>query len=186
MSSCEEKSFIKAWSKSNPETRANRYASDLLMPEVMFKKSAETIRRVDFNSVRTLAQIFKMSLTASAIRLVERGPLPAMLICSSPTEIEWTAKGSETKRLWPQRPTSGTYAHDILAGGDREASGDVAASAWFDHPLAERYQVHEHSVRGFGDLVLSLLWWRNETMLIKMDEYEERRDARRSDDRWDR
>lgn len=186
MSSCEEKSFIKEWSKSNPETRANRYASDLLMPESMFKKSAETLRRIDFTSVRTLAQIFKMSLTATAIRLVERGPLPAMLVCSSPSGIEWTAKGNETKRLWPKSPTPETYAHDILAGGDREASGDVPASAWFDHPLAERYQIQEHSVRGFSDLVLSLLWWRNETMLIKLDEYEERRDSRRSDDRWER
>jgi Zn-dependent peptidase ImmA (M78 family) len=182
MSSCEEKSFVKEWSKSNPETRANRYASDLLMPEAMFKKSANVLRRIDFNSVRSLAQVFKMSLTATAIRLVERGPLPAMLVCSSSVGVEWAAKGAETKRLFPQSPTPETYAHDILTGGDREASGDVAASAWFDHPLAERYDIHEHSIRGYADLVLSLLWWRNETMLIKLDEYEERRDARRSDD----
>ena len=30
--SCEEAVFIQQWSKFNPETRANRYASDLLMP----------------------------------------------------------------------------------------------------------------------------------------------------------
>lgn len=181
MSSCEENVFVKEWSKHNPETRANRYSSDLLMPEAMFKRQANSLRRIDFNTVKALAKIFRMSLTATAIRLAERGPLPAMLVCSSQTGVEWSAKGDETKRLWPQKPTPETYAHDILNGGEREASGDVMASAWFDHPLAERYQVHEHSIHAFGDLVLSMLWWQNETMLIKLDEYEERRDTRRTD-----
>ncbi len=104
-----------------------------------------------------------------------------MLICSSAAGLEWSVRGSETKRLWPQKPNPDTYAYDILNGTDDEASGDVLASAWFDHPLSERYQVHEHSVRAYNGLLLTLLWWRNETMLVKLDDYEEERDARRSD-----
>jgi hypothetical protein len=57
----------------------------------------------------------------------------------------------------------------------------VQADAWFDHPIADQYHLHEHSLRGFADPVLTLLWWRRENMLSDIDEIEERKDARRSD-----
>ena len=80
-----------------------------------------------------------------------------------------------------RQPGPYSYAYDVLSGGREEGSGDVPASAWFDHPIAGRYTIHEDSIRGFQDLVLSLLWWRDESMLIALDEYEESREARRSD-----
>jgi Zn-dependent peptidase ImmA (M78 family) len=183
--SCEENLFVREWSKNNPETRANRYASDLLMPVAMFKPRATDLNRVDFDAVRSLARAFTTSLTATAIRLVEHGPRPAILVCSSPAGIEWSIPGEGTKPLWPQRPGPDTYAHDVLNGREDEASGDVLASAWFDHPIADRYHLNEHSIRAYQGLVLSLLWWPNETMLIALDEYEEERAARRSDS-WHR
>jgi hypothetical protein len=179
--SCEENVFLKDWSKNNPETRANRYASDLLMPVAMFKPRAATLKQIDFNAVKALATAFKMSLTATAIRLVDHGPLPAMLVCTSAAGVQWSVRGDGTKSLWPQEPGPETYAYDVLNGNQHEALGDVPASAWFDHPIADRYQVHEHSIQSYQGLVLSLLWWRIETMLIKLDDYEEEQDARRSD-----
>jgi hypothetical protein len=179
--SCAEGVFLREWSKHNPETRANRYASDLLMPVRMFKPRASALKRIDFNSVKSLAKIFTTSLSATAIRLVEHGPLPAMLICSGIDRVEWFVRSDGTKRLWPQHPSPATYAYDILHETREEGSGDVSASAWFDHPIADRHQIHEHSVRAYQGLVLSLLWWRNEGMLIAFDEDEEERDARRAD-----
>jgi hypothetical protein len=38
-------------------------------------------------------------------------------------------------------------------------------------PLADRYEVHEHSIRAYGGLTLSLLWWKDETILIALEEY---------------
>jgi hypothetical protein len=72
----------------------------------------------------------------------------------------------------------------LLRGGEESrAEGDISASAWFDLELAERYYIHEHSIRtSFGD-VLSMLWWKDERMLIALDEDEERQAARRSDER---
>jgi Zn-dependent peptidase ImmA (M78 family) len=182
--SCEENIFVKAWSNANPETRANRYASNLLLPLSMFKPRAATCRTIDFNAVRELCKVFATSLTATAIRLVEHGPLPSMLICSSEGGIEWSVRSAETKRLWPLAPGPDTYASDVLRGQE-DCVGDVSASAWFDHPLADRFHVHEHSIRGYKGLVLSLLWWQDESMLIAVDEYEERLDARKSaGSRW--
>jgi IrrE N-terminal-like domain len=179
--SCDEAIFIRQWSKQNPETRANRYASDLLMPAAMFKPRAAALKRVDFATVKTLAKVFATSLTATAIRLVEHGPLPAILVCASSEGVEWFVRQSGIKSLWPQRPVPETYAYDVLTGREDEGSGEVRASAWFDHPIADRHLIHEQSIRAYQGLVLSLLWWRDETMLIDLDDYEEERDSRRSD-----
>jgi hypothetical protein len=177
---CAESVFIKEWSNQNPETRANRYASELLMPLGMFKPRCASLRRIDFEVVKSLAKVFNTSLTATAIRLVEHGPLPAILVCSRRGGSEWMAKKRDIK-LWVQQPGPYSYAYDVLNGSSQEGLGDVPASAWFDHPIAAHHNIHEHSMRGFQDLVLSLLWWRDESMLIELDEYEERQDSRRSD-----
>jgi len=177
---CDEKTMLNEWSKFNPETRANRYASDLLMPDAMFRPKAAVIRSVDFDAVKILARVFETSLTATAIRLVERGPLPSMLVCSGVNGVEWFV-GDRAKPLLPMNPGPNTFAHDVLHGGETEASGEVLASAWFDHEITGRYQLQEHAIRGFQDRVLSLLWWKNEKMLLELDDYEERRAARRSD-----
>lgn len=179
---CDEKIMLNEWSKFNPETRANRYASDLLMPDVMFKPRASAIRSVDFDTVKILAHAFETSLTATAIRLVERGPLPSMLVCSSMNGVEWFV-GERAKPLRPMNPGPDTFAHDVLHDGETEASGEVLASSWFDHEITDRYQIKEHAIRGFEGRVLSLLWWKDEKMLLDLEDYEERRAARRSDDR---
>jgi hypothetical protein len=100
---------------------------------------------MDFDAAKSLAKTFTTSLTATAIRLVEHGPLPAMLVCSSRSGIEWSIRGDGVKRLWARSPSPNTYAYDILHDLEDDASGDVDASAWFDHPVAEGSYVHEHS-----------------------------------------
>jgi hypothetical protein len=185
--SCEERQFVQDWSKSNPESTANQYATDLLLPIELFKPATVKLRVINLAAASELARQFQMGLTATAIRLVEHGPLPAMLICYSSTGREWFSRNRDlSKQLWPVSvPGPNTYAHDLLhAGEDSTGEGDVSAGAWFDHEIAERYYVHEHSMRtSYGD-VLSMLWWKDERMLIALDEFEERQACRRSDERW--
>ena len=64
--------------------------------------------------------------------------------------------------------------------------GAVDASVWFDHPAATGFGVEEHSIRIRQGNVLSLLWWKDEDMLIKIEEFEDKRAARRSDSRLER
>ena len=185
--SCEERQFVQDWSKGNPEARANRFASDLLLPVQIFKPLAAKLKIIDLSSAGNLGTTFQMSLTSTAIRLVEHGPLPAMLICYSAQGREWFVRNPDvSKSLWPvNAPTSDSYAFDLLRGSEEtEGKGEVSAAAWFDHELTERYYVHEHSMRtGYGD-VLSMVWWKDERMLIAIDEHEDRQAARRSDERW--
>jgi Zn-dependent peptidase ImmA (M78 family) len=187
--SCNEQGFVQNWSKNNPESRANSYASDLLLPVSIFKPLAAPSKSITLTVASELATRFQMSLTATAIRLVEHGPLPAMLVCYSASGREWFVRNPDTsKQLWPMKaPTRESYAYDLLHGSEESsAEGDVSAGAWFEHDLADKYYIYEHSIRTtFGD-VLSMLWWKDERMLLAIDDHEEREDARRSDDRFRR
>jgi len=184
--SCQEAQFFKERSTSNPESRANRYASDLLLPTSLFQPAAQEFRSMDFDTVRTLAETFSTSLTATAIRLVEHGPLPTMLVCYGDVRREWFVRGSIPEQLWPPNiPAQNTYAFDLLKRSvPGELRGEVCAKAWFDHTIAQNYYIQEHSIRTIYG-VLSLLWWKNESMLTHLEEYEEKQAARRSDHRWE-
>jgi hypothetical protein len=185
---CQESQFVREWQRHNPESRANSYAGDLLLPLALFKPRAASFKTMTLDAVKSLAETFNTSLTATAIRLVEYGPFSTMLACFSDAGREWFVRGSGVpERLWPpHNPPSGTYAFDLFKRPrERELTGEVQANAWFDHPLAARHYIHEHSLRtSYGD-VLALLWWKNEQMLIEIDEYEETQASRRSDRRWE-
>lgn len=184
---CAYENYVHGWWAVNPETRANRFASDLLLPLSMFQPHAYRMP-VTFESVRNLADTFKMSLTATAIRLVEHGGLPAMLVCNSPQKKEWFVASSEVKgRLWPLvRPGQGATALSLLREvSEHKGPTDVRSDHWINHPRADRYWIKEDSLRLKEGTVLSLLWWEDEQQLLDLDEYEERMGSRRSDGRAD-
>ncbi len=184
--SCKEEQFVQEWSRHNPESRANRYASDLLLPTSLFLPKASTFKRMDFDVVSNLAKYFNTSLTATTIRLVECGPFLTMLVCYSAANREWFVRNPNVpEQLWPpQKPGLKTYAFALLkAGKQRDCRGEVPAEAWFEHRCAENYYIYEHSFRtSYGD-VLTLLWWGSEEMIIDVENYEERKANRRSDNR---
>ncbi len=170
--------------ESNPETLANRYASDLLLPNFMFEPRA-TNRPMTFATVSDLAAVFDTSLTATAIRLIDLGSFPAILVCSSRSKVEWFCRGSDVpKSLWPQVPGRTTFASDLFKGlGCGETAGEVSSDQWFSS--VRRHEVHEDSRRHGPDTVLTLLSWKNEDPLIEIQEEDDRRQDRRSDWRTD-
>jgi hypothetical protein len=186
---CDYESYVRGWWAANPETRANRFASDLLLPLSMFQPRARGLP-VTFASVRTLADEFNMSLTSTAIRLVEHGGLPSMLICNGPQKKEWFVASPELNgRLWPvARPTQGSVALSLLDNvNENKGPTDVRCDHWINHPRADQYWIKEDSLRLKEGSVLSLLWWEEEKQLLDLDDYEEGLGNRRSDARtnWD-
>lgn len=169
---CAEKLFASEWTDDNPERRANRYATDLLLPKSMFEPRAKN-KEITFATVQELADTFQMSLTATAIRLVELGSFPAMLVCNEPGRRCWFFRGSDVPHALFPRDTPGAYtsAYDLLRGSTSgEGSADVAADGWIDHRDARQYTVREDSIKiGFG-FVLTLLWWKDERQLLDLDE----------------
>lgn len=171
---CTEQVLAQEWAEDNPERRANQYAADLLLPEAMFRARARN-REITFATVRELAETFQASLTATAIRLVDFGSFPAMVACNDQGRRRWFRRGPDVPGvLWPRERVSPlTVAHDILSG-QATAPGptDVPADAWFEHREARRYSVREDSVWVTEDLVLTLVWWKDESQLVDLEEDE--------------
>ena len=186
---CDEQMFVREWSIDNPEKRANRFASDLLIPAKMFRPLSKSLP-ITFASVQLLADIFKMSLSATAIRLVEYGSYPAMLICNSAVGREWyVASSTVERRLWPvDRPGQVTQAAALLNRRPQaEGPQDIRADHWIKNFRADRYWIKEDSILWTDQSVLSLIWWEDESQLIDLDNFEEESGSWRSDkkENWD-
>ncbi len=180
---CKNERFVRDWSADNPETRANKFASDLLLPAKMFRARLHR-QPVTFETVRALAEVFCTSLTATAIRLVDYGDLPAVLVCNSPRRREWFVCSSEVRHkvyLEP-RPQPGSIAEAMFRGDISDIDPrDVRSDAWFTHRNAQNYWVHEDSLQLSDGSVLSLLWWKDERQLVHIDNELYARGAWRSD-----
>lgn len=175
---CTDRELEGYWADDHPERRANRYAADLLLPRRLFQARARGMVPT-FDCARELARTFTTSITATAIRLVELGPYPAMLIASDHSGRCWFAASDVVpKQLWPRKkPGAGSTAAKLIDGRLSKSPTtptDVDADDWFEHHDARRYVVREDSIASYGGLVLSLLWWKDESQLLALrDDREE-------------
>lgn len=181
---CSKTQISSAWAGNNPETRANRFASDLLLPLSMFVPLAKG-RPITLETVAYLTTVFKMSRTATAIRLVNHGSFPSMLIRYESGQRKWfIPSGDEIPRsLFPaERPQPNSIAADLIADKQSDSkSGDVRADRWFDRDRANEYYVRESCFKTGADSMTVILWWEDEQQLIDIEVEEERRASRRSD-----
>lgn len=154
----------------NREAMANRYAADLLLPVFLFKPAAATLE-MTFDSVDTLTNSFQTSATATAIRLVDYGPYPAMLVCYNTSGRCWFTRGPDVpETLWPVRELpQQTYAFDLLFD-DKPYPTPVLSDAedWIDHRSSHDHTIVEHGIKIASDTVLVMLWWRDEEQLTNL------------------
>lgn len=77
----------------SPETEANDFAAELLMPEIMFKpKCSESLPNL--NHIQNWAEEFQTTLTATALRYIQFCPYRCAIVFSKDDTIKW-AKGTE-------------------------------------------------------------------------------------------
>ncbi|MBS1962320.1 MAG: ImmA/IrrE family metallo-endopeptidase [Bdellovibrionales bacterium] len=167
--SCENETFLKQWGTTNPEMTANRFAADLLLPRAMFQTRSKGTP-ITWASVKTLAKIFRTSLTATAIRLAELGELPGMLVCSSRGRREWFVRGRGVPdAFWPHEMIRNGSKASVLSNGrvGGTASGDVGADEWINRPDSDEFNIFEDSWKVTDSSTLSLLWWKNEYQIVK-------------------
>lgn len=172
---CTEKQLVTGWSGDNPERRANRFAADLLMPTYLFAPAAKD-KEMTFATVRELCQSFETSITATAIRLVETGSFPAMVVCTTSAGIKWKSLPRDLASAIELRDQPGKYtnAAELLIGREAEVNPvEVEASDWLTTPRSKDYSIIEDSKLIYKDTVLSLLWWKDERQLIDLDAEEE-------------
>lgn len=172
---CTEKQLVTGWSGDNPERRANRFAADLLMPTYLFAPAAKN-KEMTFTTVRELCQSFETSITATAIRLIETGSFPAIIVCSTSAGIKWKSRPRDLPSAIELRHQPGKYTNavELLLGKDPEVNPvEVEASDWLSTPRSKRYSIVEDSMLIYQDTVLSLLWWKDEQQLIDLERDED-------------
>lgn len=155
------------WYGTDKESLANQFAADLLLPAAMFKPRA-CRRDATLVTARELADEFQTSLTAAALRLVDHGSWPCMVVVHSAEGLVWhKATRGIDGRLWPCKQLDPySFAYDLLKG-DKTGTGQglVDADTWINHPGAGHYEIIESSILTSRERVLTLLWWKNERMI---------------------
>lgn len=155
------------------EREADGYAADLLLPRYLLKPILREYPKLNFQTIRAVADIFNTSPAASAIRLVETGHAPAVLVCHGPQGRKWfTASLGVPDRWFPQKALDReSSAFSILFGADADDTSPrkIDADAWFDRPEAEKYEVQEQTIRTGDDEILTLILIRDEAMLEEID-----------------
>ncbi|MGC0322519.1 hypothetical protein ABIG06_003148 [Bradyrhizobium sp. USDA 326] len=153
----------------SPEKVADSYAADLLMPRYLFAPMASAVGGMSFDAVGRLAEAFKTSLTATAIRLVDLDQFPGFVVSHTPRGRKWFARAPSVPRHWYPRedldPKS--FAFGIQFGGrpDDGSPRKIGAGAWFERQDASRFMVREQTVRVARDETLSLILIEDKAML---------------------
>jgi hypothetical protein len=140
------------------ELEANRFASELLMPEHLVRAEFE-LSKVDLDVCRRIASRFNVSILASTIRFTELASERCAAVFSSAGKISWV-RASESFRLQiPYRellPSSLAYGF-FATGTLVELPVNVPADAWFS--TEAQVDIVEHSTSSQEhNTVLSMLW----------------------------
>lgn len=150
---------IMNWYQKSEETEANFFAGELILPERLIKKKCD-VSEVDFGHIKQIAQEFRASLTATAIRFVRFCPEKCAIVFSKDNRVRWFY-GSES--WWPFIPVGSklderTVASDFFKGillPDKPV--EVDAAAWVESERLD--EIIEHSVGSkYLNFVLSILW----------------------------
>lgn len=153
---------------TDPERVADAYAADLLLPAFLFEPLARKARKATFEAIDDIRAEFQMSRTATALRMIDLGPEPAMLICHGSSGRRWFRRGRDVPDRWFPRDEldAESAAMDVLHGKcERTPRTLIGADAWFDRREAERYEVFEQTVRIATGDALTLLTFKSSEML---------------------
>ncbi len=151
------------------ERTADEFSADMLLPPYILDPIAQQFRQLDSKMVREIADLFETSITATAIRLIERRHGKGILVCHNKFGRTWFKRSIDVPELWFPRqeldPTS--YAFSLLFGNapEQKSGRTIKADAWFDCQKAQYFDVQEYSIKTSTDHVVTLLSFTNQQML---------------------
>lgn len=145
----------------NPETQADQFASDIIMPSYMFRPIIMKMKRLTLSNIDEIAKEFSASLTATLIKVVEENIFPIIIVCHGKEKRRWFRRAPMIPNFWfPKKELDHeSYAFEMLFGGTEQGNyaHKIGADAWFDFRGAERYELLEHSFKLPNEEVLTLL-----------------------------
>jgi IrrE N-terminal-like domain len=153
---------LRDYERSPIETEANTFASELLMPSHLIRPRCEKAAP-SLQLIQGLAEDFKVSLTAAAIRFIRESRQECVLVCSASRQIRWWVRKTDRFGIWFQskqpihQQSLAWYAFDGEALTDEVEQ--VPVEAWFPELSATvDVEVFEQSMKlGKYDAVLTLL-----------------------------
>jgi Zn-dependent peptidase ImmA (M78 family) len=145
----------------NPERQADEFASDLILPNYMFRPILAKVARVRLQEMREIAAEFRASLTATLIKAVEANRFPIVLACHDRHGLRWSKRADMVPGWWRLQRTLDpeTFAGRMLFQGAAEEAWPraIPADAWFEFRGAGEYEVKEQSFLLPNDQVLTVL-----------------------------
>lgn len=121
---------LEFFKNGNQETEANEFASELLMPEHLFRKECEG-KKFSPDLLRQLSERFQTSITSVAYKYFELGPHPICLFYSYNNQVKY----------W-KRPDG--YPHFIIDRAKLPPPDDSVAAEYFDK---QKIYSREHSIQ---------------------------------------
>jgi Zn-dependent peptidase ImmA (M78 family) len=135
------------------EDEADKFSASLLMPEKLFKKAIAEIQGHGMDTIESLAELCKTSLTSTAYRYSELAPFTSAVIMGSGRNVESCVCSPEMRDMFPGRhlrkgdllpSASKTLAFNLKDSNVKncvKAEGDGYLSDWFTN--AEPHEVLE-------------------------------------------
>lgn len=160
----QNQNFLEWYKISAIEREANIFAAELLMPSERFKGACEKQEPI-FKNICAVAKFFKTTITSTAIRYVDLGPYPSMLIVSEGGKIKWSVHSDDFPYRFIKNGRAverGSIAFDLFAGNKANKSHDmVMGSIWLsdDWSVPEDLLLYESSILlPSYNTVLSFIW----------------------------
>ena len=124
------------------ETEANQFASEFLMPTHLFK-SMITGKKLDISLISSLADYFKVSLTAAFLKYRICGDFPLMVIYIENGFVQWKQETKDFPFKWLEKNTklpAYTVAGDRFYQNIKEERPElVDAMEWFPTDFKLKY-----------------------------------------------
>lgn len=147
------------WYHTSEETEANFFAGELILPKTLIEKRCD-VKEVDFTPIKQIANDYRTSLTATAIRFVRFCPESCAVVFSKDGKVKWfyTSEDWWSYIAKNQKLDNRTLAYDFFKGislPDKPVGVD--ADAWVNGDgLSE---LVEHSIGSkYLNFVLTILW----------------------------
>jgi len=158
---CTEQDMV-VWNENKPqEIEANEFAANMLMPESLFKVHLRK-EKPNLDMIKFLADEFRTTLTATAVRYAQLSPEPCAAVISRDGIIQWYRKSGHFRHHVKvgSKLSPNSYAFDYFDGLDVPTQPmKVPAYAWLVGNVDGEAEIMEHSlVFTRYNVVLSLLW----------------------------
>lgn len=148
------------------EKVADGYAADLVLPPFMVKAPIAQVKTPTLEAVRTLANDFRVSMTATSLRFVQYHPTPLAVVCHAQGRRKWAKANPRIARRLRDEVDDRSPAFDVLYGAAKSSRRvRVKADFWLDGRWADRYDLVEESYRVTDDEIVALLVVDNPALL---------------------